>query len=641
MTRWIDILGWTLLHFLWQGALLAVFAAALLRILNSSRPQLRYAVACGALAIMLASPIATAFVLNGAPRTALANRVHVLRSPQGAVVGLAVVPGSPTTGAASGSTPMPRELRLPFALNTDTLFSTIVTLWLAGVSILLTRLAAGCWRIRSLQIAARHEPPSRWQTVAEDLARRLGLQRSFVVVDSLRVATPTVVGWLRPIVLLPVAAMAGLSSQQIEAILAHELTHIRRHDFLVNLLQTFAETVLFYHPAVWWMSSRIRAEREHCCDDVAVSVCGDATEYAAALTELASWSLAHPPLAMAATRGPLLNRVRRLLHIQESGRRMSRTTLAVAVVVTTVVGVAAVGAILKAQPLVAGDDGRFGPPEVNRLLGFDLFPGPVRLPIDDPASPGWSVRVGNGLTLSMMGFGARGLIREAYGLKNTPIVNAPRWMDNETFDVSVPAELTLTDGLTDPEQVQSALRQFLENQLGLVTHRETRTFPAYAMVLARPDGRLGSSLKPSTIDCFEGGPAVRANPDAAVVGPVLQERSVLRRLCGINDNFFGFSGARVTMAEVASEFHRRQSPLSPDREIVDKTGLTGAYDFELRVGLLPLAAIGHAHYRVGRLLEPFGVRSLFTALPEQLGLKLVDTKVSHEVLVIDQIKRPQ
>jgi uncharacterized protein (TIGR03435 family) len=320
---------------------------------------------------------------------------------------------------------------------------------------------------------------------------------------------------------------------------------------------------------------------------------------------------------------------------------MSRTTLAVAVVVTTVVGVAAVGAILKAQPLVADDDGRFGPPEVNRILGFDLFPGPVRLPMDDPASPGWSVRVGNGVTLSMMGFGARGLIREAYGLKNTPIVNAPRWMDNETFDVSVPAELTLTDGLTDPEQVQSALRQFLENQLGLVTHRETRTFPAYAMVLARPDGRLGSSLKPSTVDCFEGGPAVRANPDAAVVGPVLQERSFVRRFCGINDNFFGFSGARVTMEEVASEFHRRRSPLSPDREIVDKTGLTGAYDFELRVGLLPLAAIGHAHYRVGRLLEPFGVHSLFTALPEQLGLKLVDTKVSHEVLVIDQIKRPQ
>jgi beta-lactamase regulating signal transducer with metallopeptidase domain len=165
--------------------------------------------------------------------------------------------------------PAQTEVRLPFQLDTNTLFSTIVALWLGGVLILLTRLAAGCWRIRTLQLVARREPMSPWQTLAEDVAHRLRLRRSFRVVDSVRVATPTVVGWLRPIVLLPVAAMAGLSLRQVEAILAHELTHIQRHDFAVNLLQTFAETVLFYHPAVWWMSSRIRAEREHCCDDVA------------------------------------------------------------------------------------------------------------------------------------------------------------------------------------------------------------------------------------------------------------------------------------------------------------------------------------------------------------------------------------
>jgi len=303
-----------------------------------------------------------------------------------------------------------------------------------------------------------------------------------------------------------------------------------------------------------------------------------------------------------------------------------------------------VGAILKAQPLVGGDDGHFGPPDINRMLGFDLFPGPVRLPIDDPAARGWSVTVGNGPTLSMMGFGARGLIRQAYGLKNTPIVDAPRWMDNESFDVSVPAELTLTDGLTDPEQVQSALRQFLESQLGLVTHRETRTFPAYAMVLARSDGRLGASLKPSTIDCFAGGANPRPNADQATVGPVLRQRLQTRRFCGIDNNFFGLSGARVTMAEFAREFHRSNPypyPLAPDREIIDRTGLTGVYDFELRFGALPLAAIGQANYRVGRVFELFGIRSIFTALPEQLGLKLVQTKVSREVLVIDQINRPQ
>jgi beta-lactamase regulating signal transducer with metallopeptidase domain len=252
-------------------------------------------------------------------------------------------------------------------------------------------------------VLARQELPSRWQALAEDLARHLGLERPFLVVDSVCVATPTVVGWLRPIVLLPVAAMAGLSPRQVEAILAHELAHIRRHDFAINLLQTFAETVLFYHPAVWWMSSRIRTEREHCCDDVAVSVCGDATEYVAALTELASWTLAQPALAMGATRGPLLSRVRRLLHVPEARRRPSRTTLAVAVVVTTVLGVAAIGAILKAQPISNGSDGRFGPSDVDRTLGFNLFPRPVELPGDDPiGARSWRLSVGSGPTLSLM-----------------------------------------------------------------------------------------------------------------------------------------------------------------------------------------------------------------------------------------------
>ena len=641
MTSWIDVIGWTLLHFVWQGALIAVFAAAVLRLVRLSRPQLRYTVACGALATMLASPVATALVLSSAPRTALTDRVHVLRSPQGKAVGVAIVPPWSHRGAVTSSAvPAPTEVRLPFQLDTDMLFSTIVALWLTGVLILLTRLAAGCWRIRTLQLVARREPMSPWQTLAEDVAHRLRLRRSFRVVDSVRVATPTVVGWLRPIVLLPVAAMAGLSPRQVEAILAHELTHIRRHDFAINLLQTFAETVLFYHPAVWWMSSRIRAEREHCCDDVAVSVCGDATEYASALTELASWSLAHPPLAMAATRGPLLNRVRRLLHVPESKRRMSRTTLAAAVVVTAVVGVAGVGAILRAQPLVAGDDGRFGPPAINHVLGFDLFPGPVVLPTDDPIGvPTWTVAVGNGLTLRMMGFGARGVIREAFGLGQIPIVGAPRWMDNEPFDVTVPVELMSIDGITEPEQARAALRQFLEQQMGLTMHRETRKFPAYAMTLARSDGRLGASLKPSTSNCVEGG--MRVGPDPDSLGPVLRERTEMRRFCGFDDNLFGLSGARVTMDQLAREFHRRRSPLSPGREIVDRTGLPGLYDLEIRFGLLPLAAIGNAHYRVGRVFELFGVRSLFTALPEQLGLKLVDTTVSREVLVIDQINRPQ
>jgi uncharacterized protein (TIGR03435 family) len=644
MTTWTDVAGWTLVHFVWQGTVIALATAGVLRLLRGSRPQLRYVVACLALSMMLAAPVATAFVLSGTPRTAFSESIHVLRVDGGAVLGVAIVPPwssarTDASGTGSATAQPPAEFRLPVPVNTNTLFSTLITLWLVGVMILLTRLLAGCLRVRRLHHDARLEAPSRWQTLAENLAARLGLRRRFLIVDSARVSTPTVIGWLRPVVLLPVAALAGLTPQQVEAILAHELAHIRRHDFLINLLQTLGETALFYHPAVWWLSSRIRTEREHCCDDVAVSVCGDAREYAAALTELASWSIAHPPLTMAATRGPLLNRVRRLLRMEESDRRFGRTTLAVAVVLTTVAGVVALGAILKAQPI--GDNaGRFGPPQINRMLGFKLFPGPVQLPTDDPmGARAWSVDVGSGPSLTIRGFSARSVIREAYDLGEMPIVGAPRWMDTETFDLTIPGELTVVDGVADPEQVQTALQGFLEEHLGLITHRETRKFPAYAMVTDK-DGRLGPSLKPSTIDCFAGGANPRLNADPATVGPVLKERIQTRRFCGFDDNFFGLSAARTTMAEFARELYQRRGPMSPDREVVDRTGLTGAYDFELRFGFLPLAAIGQANYQFGRVLAPFGIRSVFTALPEQLGLKLVDTTVSREVLVIDQINRP-
>src|SRR6185295_15881169 len=140
-----------------------------------------------------------------------------------------------------------------------------------------------------------------------------------------------------------VAAVAALTPAQVEAILAHELAHIRRHDYAVNLLQTIAETLLFYHPAVWWVSKRIRAEREHCCDDVAVRVCGDAVSYAHALAELESWRVTSTAMAVAATGGSLLARVRRIL--REPLTDQSRSKSGAATLVLTLVFTAGAGAV--------------------------------------------------------------------------------------------------------------------------------------------------------------------------------------------------------------------------------------------------------------------------------------------------------
>jgi beta-lactamase regulating signal transducer with metallopeptidase domain len=168
----------------------------------------------------------------------------------------------------------------------DRIAPGITIVWLAGVALLLARMAGGWWTVRRLHRAALAADASRWQVACRRIAFRLGLPAAAHVVESTLVDVPAVVGWLRPAILLPVAALSTLTPSQVEAILAHELAHIRRHDYLVNVLQTLAETVLFYHPAVWWVSKRIRMEREHCCDDIAVAVCGDALNYAEALAVL-------------------------------------------------------------------------------------------------------------------------------------------------------------------------------------------------------------------------------------------------------------------------------------------------------------------------------------------------------------------
>src|SRR5206468_12956092 len=201
--------------------------------------------------------------------------------------------------------------------------------------------AGGWWQVRRLHRAALATAASRWQPACRRLAYRIGLPAAAHVVESVLVDVPTVVGWLRPAIILPVAALGSLSPSQVEAILAHELAHIRRHDYAVNVLQTIAETLLFYHPAVWWLSNRIRAEREHCCDDVAVGVCGDAVGYAGALAELESWRVASASMALAATGGSLVGRVRRILRVKLTEEPRSpgwAATLALTIVFTAGAG---------------------------------------------------------------------------------------------------------------------------------------------------------------------------------------------------------------------------------------------------------------------------------------------------------------
>jgi beta-lactamase regulating signal transducer with metallopeptidase domain len=190
----------------------------------------------------------------------------------------------------------------------------LVRWWLAGVVVLTLR-ALGGWIVAQRLKSWKTTPAAgRIQEAATRLRGKLGLLRAVRVLNSAAAGVPSVVGWLRPVILLPVSTLTVLTPDQIEMVLAHELAHIRRHDYLVNLAQTAIETLLFYHPAVWWLSGRIRAEREHCCDDLAVAACGNPVGYAGALAALEDIEAAPPTLVVAASGGSLLRRIQRLLH---------------------------------------------------------------------------------------------------------------------------------------------------------------------------------------------------------------------------------------------------------------------------------------------------------------------------------------
>ncbi len=178
-----------------------------------------------------------------------------------------------------------------------------------------------------------------WPATVAELCRQLGIRRTVAIVESTVAQVPMVIGWLQPVILVPAGLMTGLTQHQLRAIIAHELAHVRRHDYLVNLVQAVLETILFYHPAVWWLSNRLRVEREYCCDDVAVNVGGDAMRYARTLSLLETIRSETPQPALASTGGTLMTRIQRLLGVKtgtpaRTGGWMTPAVITIAVVTT-------------------------------------------------------------------------------------------------------------------------------------------------------------------------------------------------------------------------------------------------------------------------------------------------------------------
>lgn len=339
----IERLGWTLVHFLWQGVCVAAMLVIALAFTRRSRPSVRYGLACAAMASMALFPALTFFSLApeaSAPFTPVKATVDWLAG--GAIV----------AQAAQGRDPM----------------MWVVFLWTLGVAVFSARLIGGL--LQTERWRRRHTQPvgPEWEARAATLAERFGIAQKVSVLLSTHIEVPSAWGVLRPVIVLPAALMVGMTPIQVEAILLHELAHIRRRDYLVNLLQSVLETVLFYHPAVWWVSSVVRREREHCCDDAVIAALGDPMPYARALLQLEERRLTIPRPALSAKESHLMNRIARILGAKPAPSRFASVAPALAAI--AVLGTLMGGAI-QAQ---AQSTGKTAPKPVKTVKGKKVAP---------------------------------------------------------------------------------------------------------------------------------------------------------------------------------------------------------------------------------------------------------------------------
>jgi TonB family protein len=200
-----------------------------------------------------------------------------------------------------------------FMYQLEALLPWAVLAWLLGVFVLSGRIALDFWRIRRLAIEGVRPLPDPWPALVKSMCRSLGMPRLVSVVESAKVAVPMVIGWLKPAILIPPSALMGLTHKQLELIISHELAHVKRLDYLFNVLQLVVETLLFYHPVVRYVAIQVRLERENCCDDIVVARSGDTLDYARALTQVEGLRCSSGmQVVLAATGGNLAGRVRRL-----------------------------------------------------------------------------------------------------------------------------------------------------------------------------------------------------------------------------------------------------------------------------------------------------------------------------------------
>lgn len=594
-----------------KATLTLAVALAATRLARRSRAAARHVLLVAAFAVLLALPAAS-FVIPSRGVT-LPARTAALSAPVSAI-------------APIMTSPSPAVVDAYETVDTFRTESTGVTaaailwaIWGAGVLLCVLPVLAGTWHLRSLRRSS--SVCARGDALLRRLSAEAGIQRSVAVRVHESIPGPMTYGILQPVIMLPLDAKAW-SEEELCRAMIHELEHVRRGDWVSQYMARFVAALYWFHPLVWIAWRRLSLEAERACDD-AVLRRSEATAYANQLVLLAERlaSTATPPLlAMAACRD-LSTRVRAVLDGAQARGRAGALPVATAIV-------AAALFIAAVAPLRAVRQGQTLPGSAQQPpLAFETASVKPNKSGDEDRY----IRIDpSGASLTVVNMQLRELITWAYQIQRFQLERGADWIASDRFDIlakperAVPATGAFFGG-QDP--LRMMMRTLLADRFKLVMHKETKELPIFELVLAREDGKLGQQLRPAAVDCAARAVAARAGtPPPAPSGPPGPGS------CGMNINPVSVRGGGVTLTMLANIL------VGPaQRLVIDRTGLAGNWDLEVK-------------YTPDRSQLPPGIEppssidwngpSLFTALEEQLGLKLRPARGPVEVLVIDSVQQP-
>lgn len=481
--------------------------------------------------------------------------------------------------------------------------------WLAGTAVVLF------WWVRQwrpLRSALRSATPLRLSSNGD--------AGGLTMMSSPSWFEPGVVGILRPVLLVPEGLIDRLTPAQLDAILAHERAHVRAHDNFFAMLHMAVEAIFWFHPLVWWVERRMIDERERACDEAVVRAGKRPADYAEGILAVCRWSQESPVMCVAGVTGSDLRKRIETILANRLGRRLhmtGRVLLAGAAVIV-------IGGPIGIGLLVAAEQERL----TERFDVATIRPntGP---PVGGPIGGGVGFRPGR---FSAENITLQQLLTYAYELQAYEIFGGPDWVTRDRFDIAAttPPPRAGADPRDRPARNRGLVRALLADRFNLVVHEERREMPVYSLVMARSDRRLGQRLRPFEGEC--GDASTLGPPPNATFGMPASDRSKGPHWCMAFTGMGRLSAQGTTLSDLGMILARFPSVR---RRVLDRTGLTGRFDFDLEWTPV-VTPPGTPTTGV----PPDAGPTLFTALQEQLGLRLESANETVSVLVIDSVNQP-